>query len=51
MTKSEGKRVLERGKEFLEEVVGGIREIVEENALDGRAEKPWDIKESERKGG
>ncbi|KAF7823059.1 hypothetical protein G2W53_021203 [Senna tora] len=51
MEKREGEGVMERGKEGLEEVVSGRRKMEEEDALDGRAEKPWEVKESERKRG
>lgn len=48
---SEGKRVFEIWKCCLEEVLGWMVKLEEENALDGEAGKPWDVKESEWKGG
>jgi len=47
----EGKRVFENGKCCLEEVVSGVGKLIEEDALDGVAEEPWNIEESEGKGG
>jgi hypothetical protein len=46
---SEGERVFESGKNCLCEIVGGLRNFIEEEALHGTAEKPWDVKETERK--
>lgn len=43
---SEGKRVLESWKESLEEVLGGIREVIEEDTFERGATKPWKIEES-----
>ena len=46
---SEGERVFENGKDGLFEMVGRVREFIEEKALHGAAKKPWYVKESERK--
>ena len=48
---SEGERVFENGKDGLFEMVGRVREFIEEKALHGAAEKPWYVEESERKRG
>lgn len=45
---SEGKRVLESWKESLEEVLGGIREVKEEDTFERWTTKPWKIEESKR---
>ena len=46
---SEGKRVFENGKDGLFEMVGRVREFIEEKALHGATKKSWYVKESERK--
>lgn len=44
----EGERVFESGKDGLREMVGRVREFVEEKALHRAAEQPWYVQESER---
>lgn len=51
MRKRKRERVLERRKECLKEVMSGMREIVDENALNGRTQKPWNVEESQRNRG
>ena len=46
---SEGESVFRNGNDGLFEMVGRVREFIEEKALHGAAEKPWYVKESERK--
>ena len=42
---------VENGKCCLEKVVCGVGKVIEEDALDGVAVEPWNIEESEGKGG
>lgn len=49
---SEGERVFESGECCLEEVVGGVVKLVEEDALHGdETTEPWNVEEGEGKSG